>query len=125
MRFQSTGITCSTEPLELAHSDVCEKMNANSLWGAEYFLTFIDDKTRYVWVYSLKHKSQVFDRFLEWKALVENVSEHKVEVLCTDNGGEITLTKFEEFLKSKGVDHKCTVAKKPGQNGTVERWNWT
>ena len=53
------------------HSDVCGKMNTQSLSGAEYFLTFIDDKTRYVWVYVLKCKDQVFERFLEWKALVE------------------------------------------------------
>ena len=33
---------------------VCGKMNAESLSGAEYFLTFIDDKTRYVWMYVLK-----------------------------------------------------------------------
>ena len=50
-KFQSTGDTCSKEPLELVHSNVCEKMNVKSLGGAEYFLTFIDDKTRYVWVY--------------------------------------------------------------------------
>ena len=43
-KFQSTEDTCSKEPLELVHSDVCEKMNAKSLGGAEYFLTFIDEK---------------------------------------------------------------------------------
>ena len=47
--------------LELVHSDVCGKMNEKSLGGAEYFLTFIDDKTRYVWVYCLQRKDQVFE----------------------------------------------------------------
>ena len=37
------------EPLDLVHSDVCGKMGAKSLGGAEYFLTFIDDNTHYVW----------------------------------------------------------------------------
>ena len=124
-KFQSTGGTCSKEPLELVHSDVCGKMNAKSLGGAEYFLTFIDDKTRYVWVYPLKHKSEVFDHFLEWKALVENASGHKLKVLRTDNGGEFTSTKFEEFLKSTGVRHECTVPKTPEQNGVAERLNRT
>ena len=40
-----------------------EKMNATSLGGGEYFLTFIDDHTRYSWIYILKHKSKVFDSF--------------------------------------------------------------
>ena len=43
--------TCSKEPLDLVHSNVCGKMNAKSLGGAEYFLTFINDRTHYVWVY--------------------------------------------------------------------------
>ena len=44
------------EPLDLVHSDLCGKMNAQLLSGAEYFLTFTDDKTHYVWVYVLEHK---------------------------------------------------------------------
>ena len=64
----------SLEPLHLVHSDVCGKINEKSIGGAEYFLTFIDDHTCYVWVYPLKNKKEMFDRFLEWKALVENTS---------------------------------------------------
>ena len=44
----------TNELLGLGHSDVCGKMNKKSLGGAEYFLTFIDDKSRYVWVYCLQ-----------------------------------------------------------------------
>lgn len=61
----------SKEALELIHSDVCGKINAKSLSGGEYFLTFTDDKTRFVWVYIIKNKSEVFDKFCEWKRLVE------------------------------------------------------
>ena len=123
--FPSTGGTCSKELLGLVHSDVCGKMNTKSIGGAEYFLTFIDDRTRYVWVYPMKHKSEVFDHFLEWKAMVENASGHKLKVLCTDNGGEFTSTKFEEFLKSKGIRHERTIPKTPEQNGVAERLNQT
>ena len=52
------------ELLGLVHNDLCGKINTQSLGGAEYFLAFIDDKTRYVWVYPLKHKDEVFDRRL-------------------------------------------------------------
>ena len=69
--FPTNGRNRSEEPLGLVHSDVCGKMNERSLGGAEYFLTFIDDKTHFVWVYALKHNYQVFERFLSWKALVE------------------------------------------------------
>ena len=93
--------TRSKELLGLVHSDVCGKISTESIGGAEYFLTFIDDKTRYVWVYTLKHKAEVFDRFVEWKALVEKQSGQKLKVLRTDNGGEYTSNKFEEFLKTE------------------------
>ena len=51
-----TSKSRATEPLELVHSDVCGKMSEKSIGGAEYFLTFTDDKTRYSWVYPLKTK---------------------------------------------------------------------
>lgn len=51
--------------LELVHSDVCGKISERSIGGAQYFLTFTDDKSRYSWVYILKTKDQVFEYFLE------------------------------------------------------------
>ena len=120
-----TSSSRSDEPLGLVHSDVCGKMNTQSLSGAEYFLTFIDDKTRYAWIYVLKHKHEVFDRFLEWKAMVEKSTGHKLKVLRTDNGGEYTSEKFENYLKTEGVRHELTVPRTPEQNGVAERMNRT
>ena len=100
-------------------------MNAKSLSGAEYFLTFTDDKTHYVWVYILKHKDQVFKQFLEWKAMVEKSTGRKLKTLRTDNGGEYTSTEFEAYLKTEGVRHELTVPKTPEQNGVAERMNRT
>ena len=68
--------------LGLVHSDVCGKMNEKSLGGAEYFLTFIDDKTRYVWVYCLQRKDQVFEKFCEWQAMVGRSTGQKLKALC-------------------------------------------
>ena len=115
----------SSQPLGLVHSDVCGKMSTQSLSGAEYFLTFIDDKTRYVWVYVLKHKHEVFERFLEWKAMVEKSTGQKLRTLRTDNGGEYTSDRFENYLKTEGIRHELTVAKTPEQNGVAERMNRT
>ena len=51
-----------------------------------YFVTFIDDSSRKVWIYFLKHKSDVFDVFKKWLAQVENESGRKVKYLKSDNG---------------------------------------
>ena len=100
-------------------------MRNKSIGGAEYFLTFTDDRTRYSWIYPLKTKDQVFDHFREWKALVEKSSGKKLKILRTDNGGEYTFKKFEDFLKSEGICHECTIPKTPEQNGVAERLNRT
>ena len=108
--------------LDLVHSDLGGKMNAQSQSGREYFLTFTDDKTHYVWVYILKHKDQVFKPFLEWKVMVEKASGRKC--LRTDNGGEYTSEEFDEYLK-RGVRYELTFPKTPEQNGVAECMNRT
>ena len=96
------------------------KLSLPSLEGAEYFLTFIDDKTHYVRTYALRNKCEVFK---EWKYLVEKVSDHQLKILRTDNGREFCSTEFEDFLK-KGIKHEYTIPKTPEQNGAVLTVCW-
>ena len=123
--FPTAGGKRAEAPLVLVHSDVCGKMNSKSLSGAEYFLTFIDDKTRYVWVYILKRKSEVLRRFQEWKAMVERSTGRKVIAVRTDNGGEYTSVEFQSYLRKEGIKHEFTVSRTPEQNGVAERLNRT
>ena len=124
-KFPTTGGKRAKKPLELVHSDVCGKISTPSLGGGIYFLTFIDDNTHYVWIYILKSKDQVFEKFLEWKALVENSSGQKLRTLRSDNGGEYTSAEFTAYLRKEGVRHEFTVSKTPQQNGVAERMNRT
>ena len=123
--FPTDGGKRSPQVLGLVHSNVCGKLNEKSLGGGQYFLTFIDDKTRYTWVYILKNKSEVFEKFLEWRAEVENVSGKRLKVLRTDNGGEYTSREFEAYLKKAGIRHEKTIPRNPEQNGVAERMNRT
>lgn len=74
--------------LDLVHSDVCGPMTTSTLGGARYFLTFIDDHSRKVWVYALKTKDQVFVVFKQFHASVERETGKKLKCVLTDNGGE-------------------------------------
>jgi hypothetical protein len=47
-------------------------MSTPSITGFSYFVTFIDDATRKCWIYFMKHKNEVFERFHEFKSFVEN-----------------------------------------------------
>ena len=58
--FQQSSVERTSNPLELIHSDVCGKVRTQSLGSGEYFVTVLDDHTRYVWVYILKQKREVF-----------------------------------------------------------------
>ena len=123
--FPKAGHERAREPLELVHSDVCGKLSTPSLGQAEYFVVFIDNSTHYVWIYTMKHKHEVYEKFLDWKALVEKSSGYKVKKLRTDNGGEYVLTEFESYLKKEGIEHQYTIPKTPEQNGVSERMNRT
>ena len=100
-------------------------MGTKSLSGGEYFLTFIDDKTRYVWVYTLKTKDEVFQKFVEWKALVEKFTSKRLKALRSDNGGEYLSSEFKDYPSREGIRHELTVPKTPQQNGVAKRMNRT
>ena len=121
--FPSEGRKRAAVPLGLVHSDVCGPMSPKLLSGARYFLVFVDDKTHYVWVYFLKSKSEVFSKFLEWKALVERMSDYQLKILHTDNGGEYTSSEFSSYLRVEGIRHEFTIPKAPEQNGVAEGLN--
>jgi len=60
--------TCEKEILSLIHSDICSTINVESVGGARYFLTFIDDYLQYMEIIMLRNKSdelQVFKRKIE------------------------------------------------------------
>jgi hypothetical protein len=76
--------------LELIHSNVCGPIPSTSLSGYVYYVSFIDDYSRKTWAYFLKSKDEVFEKFKEFKALIENLSKRKIKILRSDNGGEYT-----------------------------------
>ena len=84
-------------PLQLVHNDLCGPLSSSSFFGCKYFLTFIDDFSKRTWVYFLKLKSEVFDKFLAYKALVEKQYGHQIQRLRTNNGGEYVNNNFTSY----------------------------
>ena len=110
--------------LDLIHSDVWESPEM-SIGGAKYFVSFIDDYSRRLWVYPIKKKSDVYPVFKEFKAQVELETGKRIKCLRTDNGGEYTDGDFLTFCKQEGIKRQFTVAHTPQQNGVAERMNRT
>jgi len=69
--FSKTSKSSKVEILALVHTNVWGLALVKSLGGSQYYVTFIDDTTRKVWVYFLKNKSDVFYVFKRWKQEVE------------------------------------------------------
>ena len=115
----------ATVPLELIHTDVCGPMQVSTIGGNKYFLTFIDDYTRMCWVYLMNLKSEVFNIFKKFKAMVELQSGFKIKKLRSDRGGEYTSTEFLTFCEDVGLERQLTIAYSPQQNGVAERKNRT
>ena len=102
-KFERASHERTSAPLELIHSDVSGPFPHMSMSQSKYALTFIDEFSRYCWVYFLKHKSEVFGLFKVFKALVENQSGRKLKVLRSDNGGEYVKSEFINYCADVGV----------------------
>jgi transposase InsO family protein len=109
--------------LDLIHTDVCGSTTVASLNEYLYYVLFIDDHSQKTWTYFLKTKDGVLARFQYFRAQVENLTERKIKVLRSDNGGEYTSKDFSDFCIETGIKREYIVPYNPQQNGVAERKN--
>ena len=76
-------------------------------------------------MFIIKHKSEAFKIFKQWKTVVENQTGKKIKRLRTDNGLEFCSSKFNEFCKNEGISRHHIVRNTPQQHGVAERMNQT
>ena len=88
----------SNRALEVIHSDVWTT-KAASLCGYHYYVSFIDDQTRKVWAYFMKHKSEAFSHFKAFKSMVETKKGMHIKKMRSNGGGEYFSDEFSNYLK--------------------------
>ena len=86
----NTKECATTKPLEIIHPDLCGPMRTKDIEGEPYFMLLVDDYTRMTSVCFLKKKSEAFEHFIIFKAMVENETELKIKTLRSNNGSELT-----------------------------------
>lgn len=111
--------------LEVVHSDVCGPTRVASRGGARYFVTFTDEFSRWTEVYFMRNKSEVPEKFIEYKNMAENQTGAKIKALQSDNGGEYCNSKLDDVLRKAGIKRRLTAPHTPQQNGISERKNRT
>lgn len=122
--LKSVGVR-SKRALELIHSDVCGPITPNSINGHRYIVSFIDDYTHFTMVYLLTKKSEVFEKFREYKESVTSRFGQRIVRLRCDNGGEYRSEVFKKYCIDSGIQIEYTVPYTPEQNGVAERMNRT
>ena len=89
--------------LGLIHSDINGPMHTTSMNGSRYVLTFIDDFSRYTWVFFIKKKLDVLEKFTEFKALIENSYGQNIKILRSDNGREYVSNELLHICYQSGI----------------------
>ena len=89
--------------LDYVHTDVWGPSKNASLGGKHYYVSFIDDFSRRVWVYTMKHKDEVLEIFLMWKKMIVTQTGKKIKKLRSDNEGEYTSDPFFEVCQNEWI----------------------
>ena len=92
--------------------------------GNKYFITFVDDSTKYCYVYLIKSKDELIEKFVLYKNEVENQLNKKIKVLKSDRGGEYE-SPFVEFCAQHWIIHETITPYSPQSNGVAKRKNRT
>jgi histone deacetylase 1/2 len=112
------SISISSSPLKLIYSDVWG-IAPISVGRHAYYVSFINDFSKYTWIYLIKHKSDVFQVFKNFQNLVERKFDKKIISMQTDWGGEYGKLNF--FFQQIGIGHCVSCPHAHQQNGAAER----
>jgi hypothetical protein len=122
--FPKQSSTKTTKCGELIRSDVWGPSQEPSPSGSRYYVTFTDDYSRFRFVFFIKSKNEVLQRFKEITALIKQ-QHGMLGTLRSDNGGEYVSNAFRNFCNTNGIQQQFTVPYTPQQNGVAERANGT
>jgi hypothetical protein len=81
--------------MQLIHGDMFGPVYQSFMRRISIYVSFIDYFSKKTWIYFLRKKSEVFEKFKEFKSLVENQTNKNIKLLRTDNGGELCGKDFE------------------------------
>ncbi|RVW98117.1 Retrovirus-related Pol polyprotein from transposon TNT 1-94 [Vitis vinifera] len=106
---------------ELIHSDVWGPSPVASIGGSRYFVVFIDDYSRYSWIFPMKSRSEILSIYSNFAKMVETQFSKRIKTFQSDNALEYTQHAFQALLHSYGTIHHLTCPGTSQQNGRAER----
>ena len=107
-------------PFELVHTDVWGPSRSASTLGFRYFVTFIDDYSRYTWLFLMKNRVELFFIFKKFQAEIRTQFNTSIRILRCDNAKKYFSMSFSSFMSSNGILHQPSYAYTPQHNGVAE-----
>ncbi|KAI3524446.1 hypothetical protein L1887_03101 [Cichorium endivia] len=86
--------------LDIIHTDVCSPLRTTTKDGTRFYVTFTDDFSRDGYIYLIKHKSDTFEKFNEFKNEVENQLGRKIKMLRSDRGVTLDGTNYNDWIRN-------------------------
>ena len=114
--FRFLLVSVSVTFFDLVHSDVRGPAPSSSLGGFSYYICFIDDFSRYTWLYLMRSRSEVFSVYCQFTQMIHTQFGKRIKVFRSDGVREYLSTSFRDLLSSHG-----TLANTTAQNGVAER----
>ena len=93
----------STDIFDLIHSDVGGPSPISSIGGSRYFVVFVDDYSRYSWIFHMKHRSKLLQVYSNIAKMVKNQFSKHIKIFRFDNALEYTQYAFQAVLHSYGI----------------------
>ena len=89
----------ASDILDHVHTDVCGSMSTQARGGYSYFITFTDDRSKFGYVFLIKYKFKIFNKFKEYQRMVEKQTDKSIKALRSDRGREYLSSEFLDYLK--------------------------
>ena len=117
----NTSESISTDIFDLIHSDVWGPYYVSSIGGSRYFVVFVNDYSRYNWIFNMKHRFELLEVYCNFAKIVETQFSKRIKIFRSDNALKYTQYAFQAVLHFYGTVYQLTCPGTSQQNGRVER----
>ena len=116
----NNSVSHALSSFDLIHSDVWGPSPISTLGGSRYFVIFVDDFSRYTWIYLFKNRSELYQIYLDFTKMIETQFSKPIKVFRSDNAQEYKAHEFTSILHQFGTVPHSSCPGTSQQNGRAE-----